>query len=116
MTTLECLQYALNSPTSVVTTGCDSMPILEQALGAARTFRPMTSSEIEALVARTRQAAERGKFELYKTTHPLRRDVSKPPVAGMGGVESKGEVMKVGFIGLWGTWAPAWRLICSGGP
>jgi hypothetical protein len=29
---------------------------------------PMTPSEIEALVARTRQAAERGKFELYKTT------------------------------------------------
>ena len=28
----------------------------------------MTPSEIEALVARTRQAAERGKFELYKTT------------------------------------------------
>jgi hypothetical protein len=46
VTTLECLQYALNSPTSVVITGCDSMPILEQALGAARTFRPMTSSEI----------------------------------------------------------------------
>jgi hypothetical protein len=29
----------------------------------------MTSSEIEALVARTRQAAERGEFALYKTTH-----------------------------------------------
>ena len=31
-------------------------------------FRLMTLSEIEALIARTRQAAERGKFELCKTT------------------------------------------------
>jgi len=69
VTALECLQYALNLPTSVVITGCDSMPILEQALGAARTYRPMTSGEIAALVARTARAAARGKFELYKTTH-----------------------------------------------
>jgi aryl-alcohol dehydrogenase-like predicted oxidoreductase len=37
---VECLHYAMNLPTSVVITGCDSLPILYQALEAARTFHP----------------------------------------------------------------------------
>src|SRR5947208_10429760 len=39
-TPVECLHYALNLPTSVVITGIDRMQILDQALEAARTFRP----------------------------------------------------------------------------
>src|SRR5437773_5707346 len=35
VTAVECLQYALNLPTSVVITGCDSMEVLEQALDTA---------------------------------------------------------------------------------
>ncbi len=69
VTPLECLHYAINLPTSVVITGCDSMRIPDQALNAARTFRPMESGEIEALLARTAQAARQGKYELYKTAH-----------------------------------------------
>ncbi len=65
---VECLHYALNLPTSVVITGCDSMEILEQALDAARSFRPMTDAQVQALLARTREAASRGEFELFKTT------------------------------------------------
>ena len=42
VTPIECLQYALNLPTSVVITGIDSMEILEQAFEAARTFQPMS--------------------------------------------------------------------------
>jgi aryl-alcohol dehydrogenase-like predicted oxidoreductase len=68
VTAIECLHYALNLPTSVVITGCDSMEILEQALDAARTFRPMTEAQVKALLARTAQAASRGEFELFKTT------------------------------------------------
>jgi hypothetical protein len=59
----------MNLPTSVVITGCDSMQILEQALSAARSFRPMNSNEVAALLAKTSQAAQHGKYELYKTTH-----------------------------------------------
>ena len=69
VTPVECLHYAMNLPTSVVITGCDSMAILEQALNAARSFRPMKSNEIEGLLAKTSQAAQHGKYELYKTTH-----------------------------------------------
>jgi predicted aldo/keto reductase-like oxidoreductase len=69
VTAVECLNYALNLPTSVVITGCDSMQILDQALDAARNFRPLEADAVKALLAKTAQAAMQGKFELYKTTH-----------------------------------------------
>ena len=67
-TGIECLHYALNLPTSVVITGCDSMERLEQALEAARTFKPLGESQLSALLAKTREAALTGKFEPFKTT------------------------------------------------
>jgi aryl-alcohol dehydrogenase-like predicted oxidoreductase len=68
VTAVECLHYALNLPTSVVITGCDSMKILEQALEAARTFRPLSKAAVRELLARTRAKALTGNFELFKTT------------------------------------------------
>jgi len=69
VTAIECLHYAMNLPTSVVITGCDSLPVLEQALRAARTFRPLSEAAVAGLLVRTAQAAREGKYELYKTTH-----------------------------------------------
>jgi aryl-alcohol dehydrogenase-like predicted oxidoreductase len=66
VTPIECLHYALNLPTSVVITGVDSMEILDQALEAARTFRPLTESQVSALLAKTEKAAARGEFEPFK--------------------------------------------------
>jgi aryl-alcohol dehydrogenase-like predicted oxidoreductase len=65
---VECLHYALSQPTSVVITGCDSMERLDQAFEAARTFKPMTKAQTDALTAKTREAAMTGKFELFKTS------------------------------------------------
>ena len=65
----ECLHYAMNLPTSVVITGCDSLPILQQALAAARGFQPMSKEEVSQLLARTASAAGKGEFELYKSSH-----------------------------------------------
>ena len=64
---IECLHYAMNLPTSVVITGMDKMDILQQALEAARSFKPMSQQEVAALEARTAEAAAAGKFELFKT-------------------------------------------------
>ncbi|MFZ0815325.1 MAG: aldo/keto reductase [Candidatus Sulfotelmatobacter sp.] len=66
---IECLHYAMNLPTSVVITGCDSIPILQQAFEAARTFKPMGKDEVAQLLAKTASAAGKGEYELYKTTH-----------------------------------------------
>src|SRR3954463_6501050 len=69
LTPIECLHYAMNLPTSVVITGCDSMERLEQALTAARSFRPLLPAEVNVLLARSAGAAREGRYELYKTTH-----------------------------------------------
>jgi len=66
---VECLQYALTLPTSVVITGCDSIPILKQALTVARSFRPLNQEQIAALLAKTSKVAQKGEWELYKTSH-----------------------------------------------
>jgi len=68
-TAVECLHYAMNLPTSVVITGCDSEAILQQALDAARSFRPMSKQQVDALLAKTSKAAQAGQYELYKTSH-----------------------------------------------
>jgi aryl-alcohol dehydrogenase-like predicted oxidoreductase len=65
---IDCLHYALNLPTSVVITGIDSTQILEQALEAARSFRPLSKDEVAALLAKTAQAAAKGEYELFKTS------------------------------------------------
>src|SRR6266850_7111953 len=79
---VECLRYAMNLPTSVVITGCDSLPILKQALKAARTFQPMNSSQVAALLAKTEKAAAAGQFELYKTSHHFDGTVANPQWLG----------------------------------
>ncbi len=79
---IEALHYALNLPTSVVITGCDSMEILEQAIRAARSFRPMTREETNALLEKTAVAAREGHFERYKTTHEFDSTVANPEWIG----------------------------------
>lgn len=68
VTPIECLHYALNLPTSVVITGMDTLDRVDQAMEAVRTFRPMSQQEVATLVSKTRAAAMRGKFELFKTS------------------------------------------------
>jgi predicted aldo/keto reductase-like oxidoreductase len=64
----ECLHYAMNLPTSVVITGCDSLEILESSLNAARSFKPLGETQVAELLAKTADSARDGKFEGYKTT------------------------------------------------
>ncbi len=65
---IECLHYALNLPTSVVINGIDSMKLLDQAFEATASFRPLSTEEKSALLAKTAQAAATGKYERFKTT------------------------------------------------
>jgi len=65
---IEALHYGLTQPVSVVITGIDSMQILDQAMEAARTFKPLDEAQVKALLDRTATAASEDKFELFKTT------------------------------------------------
>jgi predicted aldo/keto reductase-like oxidoreductase len=82
VTAVECLQYAMSLPTSVVITGCDSLSILQQALRAAHNFQPMGASQVAALLAKTAKDAEEGQFELYKTSHQFDGTVANPQWLG----------------------------------
>jgi aryl-alcohol dehydrogenase-like predicted oxidoreductase len=65
---IEALHYCLNLPIAVQITGIDSQKLLDQALEAVRTFKPLTQAEVASLLKRTRSAALEGKYELYKTS------------------------------------------------
>ena len=82
VTAVECLHYALNLPTSVVITGCESMEVLEQALAALRTFRPLSAVHVQGLLAKTRAAASRGQFEPFKTTSLFDSTATNPDWLG----------------------------------
>ena len=67
VTPTECLHYAMNLPTASVITGIDSLKVLDQAIQAAREFKPMSKEAVMRLLARTAAAAATGRFELFKT-------------------------------------------------
>jgi len=68
VTAIECLHYALNLPTSVVITGMDSIARVDQACDAARSFRPLTRAQLDAILAKTARPAAHGEFEPFKTS------------------------------------------------
>jgi predicted aldo/keto reductase-like oxidoreductase len=80
----ECLHYAMNLPVSVVITGCDSVPIVQQAVEAARSFRPMTDAQVAALLAKTAMLAQVGKLELYKSSEHFDGTAKHPEWLGPG--------------------------------
>ena len=79
---IECLHYSLSLPTSVVITGIDSLEILDQALQAARTFRPIDETQMQALLAKTAAAAAHGEFEPFKTSSIFDATTTNPKWLG----------------------------------
>ena len=82
VTPLECLHYALNLPTSVVITGCESMKNLDQAFEAARTFHPMTEAQVIAILDKTRAAAQHGEYEQFKISTMFDGTIQNPQWLG----------------------------------
>jgi len=82
VTPIECLHYAMSLPTSVVITGIDSLKILDQAFEAVKTFEPLKPEQIAALLKKTAQAAENGRFEPFKTTNGFDATAKHPEWLG----------------------------------
>lgn len=68
ITSTECLHYAMSLPVSVTITGCETMDRLETALQAARGFKKLGQSEMQALRDRLKTSVKEGQSEPYKTT------------------------------------------------
>jgi aryl-alcohol dehydrogenase-like predicted oxidoreductase len=67
-TPIECLHYAMSRPVSVVIAGVDNLKVLEQAFEAVRSFRDVKKKDVDAILAKTKEAARRGEFEPFKTS------------------------------------------------
>jgi aryl-alcohol dehydrogenase-like predicted oxidoreductase len=68
VTAAHALRYAMSLPVVTTVAGIDSMRVLRQNLKLAAGFEPLSARQMDAIRARTRQRAEDGRFELYKTT------------------------------------------------
>ena len=64
----ECYRYALSQPVSSQVVGLTTLEHLKQAAALARGFRPLTDDEKASLVARVRDVAGDGRFELFKSS------------------------------------------------
>ncbi len=82
VTPIECLHYALSLPTSVVITGIDKPEILHQAFEAVKSFQPMSHEQIANLLARTKEVAMAGKYELFKTSSHFDSTAKNPDWLG----------------------------------
>ena len=82
VTPVECLHYAMTLPTSTVITGIDSLKVLRQDLEAAKTFKPLTEEQIDALLQRTAEDAAEGRFEPFKTTNGFDGTAQNPEWLG----------------------------------
>jgi hypothetical protein len=72
-TTVECLYYAMNLPTFVVITACDSMQMLQQAIDAARSFRPMDKDQVSRLLAKM-ACGSKGRIRAAQNDPQFRRN------------------------------------------
>jgi uncharacterized protein len=68
VTAVEALHYAMSVPVTVTITGCDSMTVLQQALGVARNFKPLDEQQKIAILQKTAPVGMQGKFEAYKSS------------------------------------------------
>ncbi len=87
---MQALHYGLSQQVSVVITGIDKPEILDQALTAARTFKPFTTEQTTAFLAKTKDAAMTGKFEPFKTSGIFDGTANNPKwLGGPSGTDMK---------------------------
>jgi len=73
----------MNLPTSIVITGCDSMEILQQALAAARSFKPMSKNDVASLLAKNFVSRSQRSIRTVQNQAQLRRYLPQSAMAGM---------------------------------
>jgi aryl-alcohol dehydrogenase-like predicted oxidoreductase len=79
---IDMLHYGMNLPVASVVTGIDSLEILDQAVNAATTFRPLSSERVASILAKTRDLARDGSTERYKTTNSFDSTIQHPEWLG----------------------------------
>ena len=80
---IDMLHFSMSLPVSVVITGIDKQEVLDQAIQAAKTYKPMDKATVAALLGKTRVAANKGESELYKTTWNFDSTAQNPDWLGL---------------------------------
>ncbi len=68
VTAPECIRFALSQPIASLVIGLRNDKDLDQAIGVARGFQPLSDTEQEQLLAKVKDAAGDGRHELFKTS------------------------------------------------
>lgn len=68
ITAEEMLRYAMSLPVTTTITGMDNIDVARQALEVARSFQPMSPSEMQAVRDRVRPYALDARYEPYKVS------------------------------------------------
>ena len=82
VTATEALHYAMSVPVTLTITGCESIENLNQALGVARNFKPMSDQEKIAVLHKTAPVGGMGKYEAYKSSHIYDGTINNPQWLG----------------------------------
>ena len=82
MTPIDALHYGLSQQVSVVITGLDKPEILDQAITAAKTFKPMSEAQMASLTDSVRDAALTGVYEKFKTSPHYDGTIKNPQYLG----------------------------------
>jgi len=78
----ECLAYSLNQPVTVIITGIEKPEILDQAIKAARTYKKVSKENLTSILAKTKDAAATGNWELFKTSNHFDSTAKNPDWLG----------------------------------
>jgi uncharacterized protein len=79
---VEALHYAMSVPVTITITGCESLVNLEQALGVARNFKPMSEHQKLAVLQKTAPFSDAGRLEAYKSSHIYDGTINNPQWLG----------------------------------
>lgn len=71
LTREDCLRYVMSLPVSVVISGMDNLQMLKENVETARHFRPLADEEWSAILAKTVEPSQGGKYEWFKTEEGL---------------------------------------------
>jgi aryl-alcohol dehydrogenase-like predicted oxidoreductase len=91
----ECLRYCFSQPVSVQIVGMTSVEQLKKNVAVARSFKPMGAEERTKLLARVKEIAGDGRFEIFKTQNDFDADIHRM----QHGMAPRGDLAAVPKIG-----------------
>jgi len=68
LTSDEAYRYCLSVPVTAQVMGITTMAQLKQDIALARTLKPLTRAEMDAMAGRFREVSSDGRHELFKST------------------------------------------------